>query len=218
MLYNHDDSGKGLLMKLHDTQPIPVKRKNQSPLRVIVNKWGFLLGMLMLGMGVIVGLAAAVFAVPSLLGFDITSTALAEQAFLLAATEADLNQRDRNALERETQFALAEQATRLSMLNAENLLDQTATQSVANIYATATANAAADSRQRTQIALDYQATQVQLQNNATQVQLDFQNTQAALGQGGGGFESQSLVVTSAAVVSQPNENASDGFEAQSLLL
>jgi hypothetical protein len=205
-------------MKLHDTQPIPVKRKNQSPLRVIVNKWGFLLSALMLGMGVIVGLAAAVFAVPSLLGFDITATALAEEAFLLAATESDLNLRDRNAVERETQFALNAQATRLDILNAENLLDQTATQSLFNIYATATANAAADSRQRTQIALDYQATQVQLQNNATQVQLDYQNTQAALGQGGGGFESQVLVVTSPAVVAQANDSASGGFEAQSLLL
>jgi hypothetical protein len=206
-------------MKLHDTQPIPVKRKNQSPLRVIVNKWGFLLSALMLGMGVIVGLAAAVFAVPSLLGFDITATALAEEAFLLAATESDLNLRDRNAVERETQFALNAQATLLGMMNAENLLDQTATQSLFNIYATATANAAADSRQRTQIALDYAATQVQLQNNATQVQLDYQNTQAALGQGGGGgFESQVLVVTSPAVVAQANDNARDGFEAQSLLL
>jgi hypothetical protein len=206
-------------MKLHDTQPIPVKRKNQSPLRVIVNKWGFLLSALMLGMGVIVGLAAAVFAVPSLLGFDITATALAEEAFLLAATESDLNLRDRNAVERETQFALNAQATLLGMMNAENLLDQTATQSLFSIYATATANAAADSRQRTQIALDYQATQVQLQNNATQVQLDYQNTQAALGQGGGGdVESQVLVVTSPAVVAQANDSASGGFEAQSLLL
>jgi hypothetical protein len=208
-------------MKLHDTQPIPVKRKNQSPLRVIVNKWGFLLSALMLGMGVIVGLAAAVFAVPSLLGFDITATALAEEAFLLAATESDLNLRDRNAVERETQFALNAQATLLGMMNAENLLDQTATQSLFNIYATATANAAADSRQRTQIALDYAATQVQLQNNATQVQLDYQNTQAALGQGGGGggFESQTLMMaTSPAVAAQANDSASGGFEAQSLLL
>src|SRR5215207_4951694 len=140
-------SWKGVLMKLNDTQPILVKRKNQSPLRVIVNKWGFLLGTLMLGMGVIVGLAAAVFVVPSLLGFDMTSTALAEQAFLLAATDADLNQRDRNAVERETQFALDIQATRLDLLNAENLLDQTATQSISNINATATANSVADSRQ-----------------------------------------------------------------------
>jgi hypothetical protein len=107
------------------------------------------------------------------------------------------------------------------MMNAENLLDQTATQSLFNIYATATANAAADSRQRTQIALDYAATQVQLQNNATQVQLDYQNTQAALGQGGGGggFEPQTLMMaTSPAVVAQANYNASGGFEAQSLLL
>jgi hypothetical protein len=133
--------------------------------------------------------------VPPILGFDLTSTALAEQEIMLAATDADLNQRDRDAVERETQFALNAQATNLGLVNAEALLNQTATQSAANVIATATANAAESSRQRTQVALNYESTQVQLQNNATQVQLDFQNTQAALNGQGGGFEAQSLQVT-----------------------
>ncbi|MDQ7025563.1 MAG: hypothetical protein Q9P44_08395 [Anaerolineae bacterium] len=175
----------------YDTQTNPRKRKNVSPLRVMVNKWGFLLGGLMLGMGIIVGLAASMFVIPPLLGFDITSTALADREILLAATDADLNQRDRDALERETQFALDAQATGLDLFNAESLLDQTATQSTNNIIATATANAAENARQRTQIALDFAATRVELQRNATQVQLDFQTTQAAFnGQGSDDFDSQ----------------------------
>jgi hypothetical protein len=186
---------EGYSMKLHDTQPHPLKRKNVSPLRVIVNKWGFLLGGLMLGLGVIVGLAASLFVVPPVLGFDLTSTALAEREIMLAATDADLVQRDRDAVERETQFALNAQATSLDLFNAESLLDQTATQSANYIMATNTANAVADVRQRTQIALDHDATQVQLQTNATEAQLDFQNTQAALSGQGGGFNAQSLQVT-----------------------
>ena len=182
-------------MKLHDTQPHPIKRKNVSPLRVIVNKWGFLLGGLMLGLGVIVGLGASLFVVPPVLGFDLTSTALAEREIMLAATDADLVQRDRNAVERETQFALNAQATSLDLFNAESLLDQTATQSAYSVMATSTASAAESARQRTQIALDHEATQVQLQNNATEVQLDYQNTQAALNGQGGGFDAQSLQVT-----------------------
>jgi hypothetical protein len=130
------------------------------------------------------------------LGFDITSTALAEREFRLAATDADLNLRDRNALERETQFALDVQATQLDLLNAAALLDLTATQSDRNIIATVTANAAESARQRTQIALDYEATQVQLQQNATQVQLDFQQTRAALGEQDSSFESQAVVANS----------------------
>lgn len=185
--YTHTE---GFFMTDYDTQSNPPKRKNVSPLRVIVNKWGCLLGGLMLAMGVIVGLAASMFVIPSLLGFDSTSTALADREILLAATDADLNQRDRDALERETQFALDAQATGLDLSNAESLLNQTATQSANNIVATATADAAENARQRTQIALDFVATQAELQRNATQVQLDFQNTQAALGVGE--FDSQSV--------------------------
>ena len=179
-------------MAQFDTQPTAPKRKNRSPLRVIVNTWGCLLSLLMLGLGVVVGLAGAILFAPQLLGFNVTATALAEREIVLAATDADLNQRDREANQRATDLVRDNLSTQISLNNSAALLDQTATQSTRNIVATATADAAESARQRTQIALNFAATQAQLEQNATQIQLDFRNTQAAL-DGDSSFESQSVL-------------------------
>jgi hypothetical protein len=159
----------------------PTKRKNQSPLRVIVNAWGCLLGLIMLGLGGAVGLLGAIFVAPQLLGFNLTATALAEHEIVLAATAVDLEERARNAEAQATNFAFEVQATQALILNEYELLGQTATQSSSNISATGTALAEANVQRQTAIALDYRATQAQLQENATDAEIDFRNTQAALG-------------------------------------
>jgi hypothetical protein len=159
----------------------PTKRKNQSPLRVIVNAWGCLLGLIMLGLGGAVGLLGAIFVAPQLLGFNLTATALAEHEIVLAATIVDLDERARNAEAQATNFAFEVQATQALILNEYELLGQTATQSSSNISATGTALAEANVQRQTEIALDYRATQAQLQENATDAEIDFRNTQAALG-------------------------------------
>jgi hypothetical protein len=159
----------------------PTKRKNQSPLRVIVNAWGCLLALIMLGLGGAVGLLGAIFVAPQLLGFNLTATALAEHEIVLAATIVDLDERARNAEAQATNFAFGVQATQALILNEYELLGQTATQSSSNISATGTALAEANVQRQTEIALDYRATQAQLQENATDAEIDFRNTQAALG-------------------------------------
>jgi hypothetical protein len=159
----------------------PNKRKNQSPLRVLVNAWGCLLGLVMLALGGAIGLLGAIFVAPELLGFDLTATALAEHEIVLASTAVDLEQRAENAEASATSFYYEVEATRAVMLNEYELLGQTATQSSQNISATGTAAAVESVQRQTQIALDYQATQSQLQENATDAEIDFRNTQAALG-------------------------------------
>ncbi len=159
----------------------PPKRKNRSPLRVIVNAWGCLLALLMLAIGATLGLTGAIFFAPQLLGFNATATALADEAILLASTQAEVNFRASEAAAAETLFARDSDATRAALGNEEALLGQTATQSQRLIIATETAIAAENSRQRTRIAIDYQATQAQLQQEATAAEIDFRNAQAALG-------------------------------------
>lgn len=158
-----------------------IKRKNQSPLRVLVNAWGCLLGLVMLGLGGAIGLLGAIFVAPQLLGFNLTATALSEQEIVLASTAVDLEQRAQNAQASATSFFYEVEATRAVMLNEYELLGQTATQSSQNISATGTAIAVQSVQRQTQIALDYRATQSQLQVNATEAEIDFRNTQQALG-------------------------------------
>ena len=165
---------------MRDTEP-NIKRKNTSPLRVIVNQWGCLFGMLMLALGGVIGLLGAIFVGPQLLGFDMTATALMEREIILASTEVDLNTRAQDADARATNFALDSQATQAFMNNDANLLAQTATQSSQNIVATTTASASQSAQRQTQIANDFVSTQAALNANATQVSLDFRNTQSALG-------------------------------------
>jgi len=171
----------------------PPKRKNRSPLRVIVNAWGCLLSIIMLGIGAALGLVGATFFAPQILGFDATATALADDAIILASTQAEINFRASEAAGDATEFARDSDATIAALGNEEILIGQTATQSQRYIIATETAVAAENSRQLTQIALDYQATQVQLQENATAAEIDFRNTQAALGVGSSQRESQDEV-------------------------
>jgi hypothetical protein len=159
----------------------PIKRKNQSPLRVMVNAWGCLLGLVMLALGGAVGLLGAIFVAPQLLGFNLTATALVEQEIVLASTAVDLEQRAQNAEASATSFFYEVEATRAVMLNEFGLLGQTATQSSQNISATATAIAANSMERQTQVALDYRGTQAQLEANATQAGINIQNTQQALG-------------------------------------
>lgn len=159
----------------------PPKRKNRSPLRVIVNAWGCLLALIMLALGAALGLTGAIFFAPQILGFDATATALAEEAIFLASTQADLDFRAGQAEDDATRFARDSDATRAALGSQEELIGQTATQSRTYLLATQTAIAADNIRQQTQIAIDYQATQVQLQENATAAEFDFRNTQAALG-------------------------------------
>lgn len=183
---------------MFDTQE--VKRKNRSPLRVIVNAWGCLLGIIMLALGLIVGMLASVYFLPSLFDYDLTITALSERELLLIATAADLQSREQalsvHATEQalnyqriETQFALSELGTQAALENARLLLGQTATQSQGQINGTIAAATIQNEQRRTQIALDFAATQAQLQQNATQVEIDFRNTKAALG---GDFEAQAV--------------------------
>ncbi|GAB5492085.1 MAG: hypothetical protein Phog2KO_23000 [Phototrophicaceae bacterium] len=158
-----------------------IKRKNVNPLRVIVNQWGCLFGLVMLGLGVAMGLLGAIFVGPQLLGFDMTATALMEREIILASTEVDLSVRESDANAQATNFALDSQATQAFMNNDANLLAQTATQSAQNIVATNTASAVQSAQRQTQIANDYVSTQAALNANATQVSIDFRNTQSALG-------------------------------------
>lgn len=158
-----------------------IKRKNVSPLRVIVNQWGCLFGGLMLGIGVAMGMLGAIFVGPQLLGFDVTATALMEREIILASTEVDLNVRANDANTQATNFALDSQATQAFMNNDANLLAQTATQSAQNIIATNTASAVQSAQRQTQIANDFVSTQAALNANATQISIDFRNTQTALG-------------------------------------
>jgi hypothetical protein len=161
------------------TEP-PIKRKNQSPFRVLVNAWGCLLGLFMLVLGGAVGLLGAIFVAPQLLGFNLTATALAEGQIVLAATAVDLDARARDAESQATNFAFEVQATQAVILNEYELLGQTATQSSNNISATGTAMAEQNLQRQTQIANDYQATQARRQAEAAEIEINFQNTQAAL--------------------------------------
>lgn len=165
---------------MHPTEA-NIKQKNQSPMRIIVNRWGFLLGFLMLGLGVAMGLLAAIFVGPQLLGFDVTATALMEREIVLVATQVELDTQAQDALARATGFALDIQATQAILNNNADLLDQTATQSAQHIIATNTASAVQNVQHRTQVANDFVATQAALNANATQVDIDFRNTQTALG-------------------------------------
>ena len=165
---------------MHQTEP-NIKRKNQSPMRIIVNRWGFLLGFLMLGIGVAFGLLGAIFAAPGLLGFDVTATALMERELALVATQVELDVQAQDAVARATGFALDIQSTQAIINNNADLLAQTATQSAQHIIATNTASAVQNSQRQTQVANDFSATQAALNANATQVDIDFRNTQAALG-------------------------------------
>ncbi|MEL6524607.1 MAG: hypothetical protein AAFQ07_02755 [Chloroflexota bacterium] len=158
-----------------------IKRKNTSPLRVIVNQWGCLLAIFMLGIGGAMGLLAAIFVAPQLLGFDLTATALYEEAIVLAATDADLDFREDELDTAGTAFALDQVATEVLLSNRASLIDQTETQSARNIIATSTAEAVESIERQTQIANDFDSTQAALNANATDIALDFRNTQAALG-------------------------------------
>lgn len=165
---------------MHATEP-NLKRKNRSPLRIIVNQWGCLLAFVMLGLGAGFGLLAAIFVGPQILGFDVTATALMEREIILAATAADLDNRAQDANAQATVRALDALATQAILNNDIDLLNQTATQSQQNIVATTTASAAQSAQRQTQVANDFTSTQAALNANATQVELDFRNTQAALG-------------------------------------
>lgn len=164
-------------MLTSDTRPSAPFR---SPLRNLTSLWGCLFVFLLIAFGASLGLAGAVFVGPSLLGYDRTATALLDEAQRLAATDAELSVQAGNLRATGTQQALGRVATDSALNNLAALVGQTATQSVQNVQATRTADAARDAAQRTQIALDYQATQNQLSRNATQVELDFRQTQAAL--------------------------------------
>ncbi|MGJ3240931.1 MAG: hypothetical protein ACFE0Q_19640 [Anaerolineae bacterium] len=163
-----------------ENQPYP-KPKNRSPLRVIVNQWGCLFGLVMLALGGAVGLLGAIFIGPQLLGFDLTATALVEREIVLASTQVDLDVREQNADSQETAFALDVQATQALLNNEAQLLAQTATQSAQNSAATITAAVVENVQRQTQVANDFTSTQAALNANATRVDLDFRNTQTALG-------------------------------------
>jgi hypothetical protein len=124
--WNTPTREKDYLMNLYDTDPGLPKRKNQSPLRVIVNRWGCLLGGFMLGAGVIVGLALAILFGPQLLRFDATATVLAELEIMLAATDAELRQREQDTSALSTDLVRDNLATEVALQNAAALLDQTA--------------------------------------------------------------------------------------------
>lgn len=165
---------------MYDAEP-NLKRKNRSPLRVIVNQWGCLLGLVMLSIGVAMGLIAAIFIGPNLLGFDMTATALMERELMLAATDVDLDSREQTLHAQATTDALDALSTQARLNNSADLLAQTATRSAQNIVTTQTAVAAQSIQQQTQVANNIRSTQAQLNANATAVELDFRNTQAALG-------------------------------------
>lgn len=198
----------------------PQKRKNQSPLRVIVNGWGILLSAVMLALGFAIGLFGALYLAPELLGFDITATHLAEQAILLGATESDVNNRELSARDTATAFVRDSLATNVALYNTIELLNQTATQSLNNVIATQTAIAIADTRIRTQIALDFQATQAQIQQEATDADIRYRNTQAALGVVNATAESQivaSATASPTATFLPPPTNTPTATPAQLLL-
>lgn len=157
------------------------KRKTRAAPRAIVNLWGCTLSLIMLGAGITLGLAGSLFAAPILLQLDSTQTVQAARAANLAATEVDLQQRERAIPVQQTENALAVRATSAVLRNEETLLAQTSTQAARNAAITATAQASLSARQRTQAALDQAGTVSALEQNATAAQLDFRNTQAALG-------------------------------------
>lgn len=165
---------------MYETDP-NIKRKNRSPLRVIVNVWGCMLALVMLGLGAGLGVLAAIFVGPQLLGFDLTATAFAQRSNAIATNQANLELQMQHIHGTETAFAFDIESTQIMLNNEEELIGQTATQSAQNVIATHTASAVQDAQRRTQIANDFVATQAALEANATHVELDFRNTQAAMG-------------------------------------
>ena len=195
-------------MQQHQPPPVPedsfwVKPKVRQR-RAITNIYGLLLGIAMLLSGLLAGIFGTFLFAPALYGWSITETAIArdmggtatanaawfatQNSDLLATAGAQALTSDANRLlsqdndTRATQIVLMMNMTQAYLQNELVLLESTATQSAANVRATRTADAVANSQQMTQIALDYAATQVQLQQNATQVELDFRATQASINQ------------------------------------
>lgn len=152
---------------------VPEKRKIQPTVKeTVVTGWGCLLAAIMLGLGFTIGIGASIYFVPQLMHFDATEAALAEREVAIELTEIGLVTRGENA--RATDAALGDEGL---------LLNQTATQSQLNIYATQTMSGIENSMQQTQTVLELNATQAQAEHNATESRINIQNTQAALGVG-----------------------------------
>lgn len=176
-------------------------KRKLSPRLPMMNAWGCLFGLVMLAFGLLAGGTAGLFGLPYLLNYDVTQTVAwvkihlketeqSDQLASMAETAVAANETAIAAMSLGTQSALSFAATQNALFNADQLLNQTATQSALYGQGTATARADQFNQSLTQIALDQQATQVSLQQEATNVQLNFQATQAAI-QGRG----QSLTVT-----------------------
>lgn len=186
-------------------EPNIPKRKNKSPLRVIVNAWGCLLGVIMLGAGLLVGFAGAVFFAPVILGYNETATAQAEFATRLAITQQAQQQRDNDLQLREsgllidtTNQAMQAQGTREALDYSGVLLDQTATQSQQRIFATQTASVAQSNQLRTEIANNATATQNTIFQQATNAAQQFRLTEDALNNQSGRNNDESRVVVAQA--------------------
>ncbi|MGB1286835.1 MAG: hypothetical protein ACPG7F_09905 [Aggregatilineales bacterium] len=172
--------------------------------RAIANLYGCLLGIAMLLSGLLAGIFGTYLFAPVLYGWSVTQTAIwsdvnqtarADAAWFATQNAALISTAGAQALTadalrsqaqgndtRATEIVLMMNQTQAALNNELNLLENTATQSSANVIATRTADAVNNARQMTAIALDQNATQARLQQNATQVELDFRETQASIDQ------------------------------------
>jgi hypothetical protein len=176
----------------------PEKPKNLQRPPNSITLGTLLFAFMMVMAGVLIGGAAVFISSPVLFGIDATqayfrtqNADLESRSQLLVATQIQLEsqaaQNNLNATSQAVAFqsTLSEQEadlqqTNIAVQNANEQLQQTATQSALNVQATETASIAQSRQQRTQVALDYNATQAALNQNATQVELNFQSTRAAL--------------------------------------
>lgn len=185
------------------------KRKNDEPPSAPSASGGWLRGCALLSLGLLLGLsigAVVIFALfqPGwfdLFGVEATASALAGSAVALDETQQSQQQQD-----------IDFQLTQAALNNERALIDQTLTQSARDAGATRTAVAVSNSRQQTQIALDYAGTQAALNRSATQVELDFEATRSAVSQDAtaiSGDQSAAVVPTATPTPSPYNANGLD---------
>src|SRR5688572_14136390 len=108
-------------------------KRKFTPRIPMMNVWGCLFGLVMLGFGLISGGVLGLSALPYLFNYDVTQTVAWVKIHLMetrqADTEAILNITAQAAMNQGTQAAMNFEATQFSLGNANALLNQTATQS-----------------------------------------------------------------------------------------
>ena len=185
--------GRQVAQTTQTTQTAPVlknkNRRNRLGDNTVVAGFGCGLMFGLVIIGLVAGFGGGVLLAPSVYGFRATESALDQRMTQIVGTEGGLSNIAYNLEETRisnqldvTQSALDAQGTRISLDNAQGLIDQTATQIAQNIVATREAESADNARQLTQIALDYASTQTALEVNATRSAQDYAATRAAIDQ------------------------------------